>query len=71
MLDIAKQVTFWRNGAQEDLTMAQELLESERIRHGLFFLHLALEKLRKAHVCRPDARLGFQITQPRAFSRAG
>ncbi len=52
MLDIEKQITFWRNGAQEDLTVAQELLERGRSRHGLFFLHLALEKLLKAHVCR-------------------
>lgn len=52
MLDIEKQVTFWRDGAQEDLTVAQELLERGRSRHGLFFLHLALEKLLKAHVCR-------------------
>ena len=52
MLDIEKLVAFWRHGAQEDLTVAQELLERGRIRHGLFFLHLALEKLLKAHVCR-------------------
>ena len=52
MLDLEKQVTFWRNSAQEDLTVAQELLERGRTRHGLFFLHLALEKLLKAHVCR-------------------
>ena len=32
--------------------MAEELLERGRVRHGLFFLHLALEKILKAHVCR-------------------
>lgn len=52
MIDIEKLVAFWQEGAQEDLTVAQELLERGRIRHGLFFLHLALEKLLKAHVCR-------------------
>jgi HEPN domain-containing protein len=52
MIDIAQQVHFWRDGAQEDLTVVQELLERGRIRHGLFFMHLALEKLLKAHVCR-------------------
>jgi HEPN domain-containing protein len=52
MLDIAKQVAFWRDGAQEDLLVAEELLDRGRIRHGLFFLHLALEKLLTAHVCR-------------------
>ena len=43
MLDIEKLVAFWRHDAQEDLTVAQGLLERGRIRHGLFFLHLALE----------------------------
>lgn len=52
MIDIAKQVIFWRDGAQEDLAVAQELLERGRLRHGLFFLHLTLEKLLEAHVCR-------------------
>ncbi len=52
MLEIEPQVRFWRDGAQEDLVVAQELLERGRLRHGLFFLHLALEKLLKAHVCR-------------------
>jgi HEPN domain-containing protein len=52
MIDIAKQVVFWRDGAQEDLSVAEELLEGGRVRHGLFFLHLALEKILKAHVCR-------------------
>jgi HEPN domain-containing protein len=52
MIDIEKQVAFWRDGAQEDLTVAEELLEWGRVRHGLFFLHLALEKILKAHVCR-------------------
>jgi len=52
MIDMAKHIIFWRDGAQEDLAVAQELLERGRSRHGLFFLHLALEKLLKAHVCR-------------------
>ena len=37
--------------------VAQELLERGRLRHGLFFLHLALEKLLKAHVCRQTSDL--------------
>jgi len=38
--------------AREDWQVAQELIESKRPRHGLFFAHLALEKALKAHVCR-------------------
>ena len=51
MIDIPKQITYWRDGAQEDLVVAEELMVHGRIRHGLFFAQLALEKLLKAHVC--------------------
>ncbi len=52
MFDIEKQVAYWRDGAVEDWEVAQDLLKHRRTRHGLFFVHLALEKLLKAHVCR-------------------
>lgn len=32
--------------------MTKELLEKGRIRHGLFFAHLAVEKMLKSHVTR-------------------
>ena len=51
MIDIAKQIAYWRDGAQEDWTVARELVDRGRNRHGLFFAHLALEKILKAHVC--------------------
>jgi HEPN domain-containing protein len=52
MIDIEKQVAYWRDGSAEDWEIAQELIERGRTRHGLFFAHLSLEKLLKAHVCR-------------------
>ncbi len=52
MIDIEKQVAYWRDGAAEDWEIAQELIERGRTRYGLFFAHLSLEKLLKAHVCR-------------------
>lgn len=51
-MDLAKQIEYWRSGASEDWEVATELINSGRTRHGLFFAHLALEKLLKAHVCR-------------------
>jgi len=51
MIDIDKQIAYWRDGASEDWDAAQELVGRGRTRHGLFFAHLALEKLLKAHVC--------------------
>jgi HEPN domain-containing protein len=52
MINIQKQIDYWRNGATEELECAANLFEDGRIRHGLFFLHLAIEKILKAHVCR-------------------
>ncbi len=51
-LDIEKQVAFWRNGAQEDWVACRDLARLNRKRQALFFAHLSLEKLLKAHVCR-------------------
>jgi len=52
MVDIAKQVVFWRGSAKEDWEVAWQLIDAGRIRHGLFFAHLALEKILKAIVCK-------------------
>ncbi len=51
MLNIGKQVEYWRNGAIEDWQVGKELIDRHRFRHGLFFLHLAIEKVLKANVC--------------------
>lgn len=52
MVNIEKQIQYWGTGAVEDWQVAVELVEMGRTRHGLFFAHLALEKLLKALVCR-------------------
>ncbi len=51
MVNIGRQIAHWRKGAEEDWEVAQELVSRRRIRHGLFFAHLSLEKILKAHVC--------------------
>ena len=51
MIDIAQQIAYWRSGAREDWSVAVDLVERGRTRHGLFFVHLAIEKALKAHVC--------------------
>ncbi len=51
MIDINKQIEFWRKSATEDWEVASDLINKNRVRHGLFFAHLALEKALKAHVC--------------------
>ena len=52
MVDIEKQIAFWRSSAEEDWDVARQLVANERTRHGLFFAHLALEKILKAIVCK-------------------
>ncbi len=52
MINIEKHISHWQSGAEEDFEVAKQLIESDKIRHGLFFLHLTLEKILKAHVCR-------------------
>ncbi len=39
-------------GAEEDWIVAKELLSHKRIRHSLFFIHLAIEKTLKALICK-------------------
>ncbi len=51
-MDVDKQIAYWRNGSKEDWEVAMELVKSLRVRHGLFFAHLAVEKMLKVHVCR-------------------
>jgi len=51
-MDVDKQVGYWRTGSREDLAAAESLLEKGHLRHSLFFAHLALEKMLKAHVVR-------------------
>jgi HEPN domain-containing protein len=60
-VDITRQIEYWRSGASEDWQVAVELVDSSRTRHGLFFAHLALEKLLKAHVCRTTGDLAPRI----------
>jgi HEPN domain-containing protein len=52
MIDIQKQIAYWRIGAAEEWTLAAELFANGRTRHGLYYLHLTLEKIIKAHVCK-------------------
>jgi len=52
MVDVAKQIDYWRTGGDEDFAAAESLLEKGHLRHSLFFAHLAVEKMLKAHVTR-------------------
>ncbi|MBM4370598.1 MAG: HEPN domain-containing protein [Deltaproteobacteria bacterium] len=47
-MDVGKHVEHWTKGASEDWEVGTDLIQRGRVRHGLFFLHLALEKALKA-----------------------
>jgi HEPN domain-containing protein len=57
VVDIAEQIEYWRKGPEEDFEAAGLLITSGKTRHGLFFAHLALEKILKAHICRQTGKL--------------
>jgi HEPN domain-containing protein len=61
MINIKKQITYWRKSAEEDWSVGQTLVSSGKIRHGLFFIHLALEKILKANMCRTTQDLAPKI----------
>jgi HEPN domain-containing protein len=52
MVDVEKQIDYWRQGSAEDWEVAVRLVKDGASRHGLFFAHLAIEKILKALVCR-------------------
>ncbi len=57
-IDIQKHVTHWREGAIEALAASRDMiLRDKRTLFGLFFIHLAIEKILKAHVCSQTGEL--------------
>ena len=52
MVDVTEHIDYWRTGGDEDFAAAESLLEKGHLRHSLFFAHLAVEKMIKAHVTR-------------------
>ena len=45
-----KQIEYWAQGADSDIDTAGILIEKKKYLHGLFFCHLTIEKIIKAHV---------------------
>jgi HEPN domain-containing protein len=71
-MDIEGQVEYWKTGSAEDLAAAESLLEKGHLRHCLFFAHLALEKMLKAHVTQRTKAMPPRIhSLPRLVARAG
>jgi HEPN domain-containing protein len=83
-MDVEKHVRYWQNSADEDWRAAMSLLDEGHYRHGLFFVHLSIEKkLKAAYVAanfapaprshdlqRLAREAGLQIDEGRAFNLA-
>jgi HEPN domain-containing protein len=69
MIDIEKQIAHWRNTAQDDWRVANKLIAAKEILHGLFFVHLTLEKALKAHVCKSTGNYAPMIHDLLSLSR--
>lgn len=52
MFDVEKQVSYWKEVAADDLRVANKLVADKETLHALFFAHLTIEKILKAHVCK-------------------
>ena len=49
-MNIQNQINYWLNSAGEDMVTAEVLINNQRLLHGLFWCHLTIEKILKAHV---------------------
>ncbi len=58
---IDKHIAYWRNSAAEDWEVGSTLIRDSKIRHGLFLIHLALEKILKAHFCKANKDMAPKI----------
>ncbi len=50
--NIQKQIDHWKNGSIDAMETAELLIDKGKILFGLFFCHLAIEKVLKAHFVR-------------------
>jgi HEPN domain-containing protein len=50
VINVQKQIDYWKNGADEDIVTAELLIREKRTIHGLFFCHLVIEKAIKAQI---------------------
>ena len=49
-MEPSEQTSYWVSSSEEDLEAARHLKEKGLFRHALFFGHMAVEKVLKAHV---------------------
>ena len=56
-VNLERQIEYWKNLANSDILTAEILIEKRRFLHGLFFCHLTIEKILKAHYVKQNLSL--------------
>jgi HEPN domain-containing protein len=70
--NVRKTITYWLEGAQYDLSVANAMLKTRKYPYALFMGHLALEKLLKAFVVKhTKAHAPFSHSLPLLAERSG
>ena len=57
MINIKRQIEYWRKSALSDIETAGILIKNNKLLNGLFFCHLTIEKALKAHYIRTQEKL--------------
>jgi len=55
--NLERQIEYWKNLSNSDILTAEILIEKRRFLHGLFFCHLSIEKILKAHYVKQNLNL--------------
>ena len=56
MLTPEEYTEYWKNLAVSDIETAEILIKKKKLREGLFFCHLTIEKILKAHYCKVNQK---------------
>jgi len=70
MVDVERQIEYWRQGSAEDWEVAVKLVEDGKGRHGLFFAPGPGEDIEGTRLS-PNARCAASDTQPYPPQRIG
>ena len=57
MINIKKQIDYWKNSAESDLETAEILISNKKYIQGLFFCHLCIEKILKASIVKESGQI--------------
>lgn len=57
MITVAKQIDYWRTNSDKDIDTATLLIDAKKYTEGMFFCHMSIEKIIKAHVVKKTEQI--------------